>query len=290
MELIQILRELWRCRRLVIVAGLIAITVGVLIAYRPSSSGLQRRSYSLGIGVTRVLIDTPDSQVVDLAPKGADGLGSRADLLANLLASGPLRLRIARLAHVPPDKLLAMAPSTAGPIDPSLLAQSGTAAASAPSTFMLTMKPDPELPIVFINTQAPDAATASRLANSATVALRDYLHSVAAAQKVPNARQVVVTQLGTAQSAKVTRGPSRAIALLVAVVIFGVLCGLIVALVGLVRGWAAAAAAEHNALFGAEPIPDFDDAVEFAPPASAGLGRAPYPDDLSRGGGQASTA
>ena len=49
-----------------------------------------------------MLIDTPDSQVVDLEPKGADGLGTRANLLANLMASSPVRTIIARNAGVNP--------------------------------------------------------------------------------------------------------------------------------------------------------------------------------------------
>jgi hypothetical protein len=245
MELIPILRELWRYRRLLVVAAILSIAIGLLTAYSPSSSGLKSRSYSVGVGATRVLLDTPASQIVDLEPQGAEGLGSRANLLANLLASGPLRERIAKLAGVPADKLLILAPSAAGPVDPSLLATSGTATAKAPEAYTVTLKADPQLPIIFVNTQAPDAKIAADLGNSTINALRDYLKSVAATQRVPYARQLVATQLGPAQSVQTTQGPSRLMAMVIAVVLFCFMCFTIVAVSGLVRGWRQAVAAER---------------------------------------------
>ena len=64
-----------------------------MTAYRISLAPpkLESRQYHVGVASARVLVDTPDSQVVDLNPKGADALSSRASLLANLMASSPVK-------------------------------------------------------------------------------------------------------------------------------------------------------------------------------------------------------
>ena len=67
-----------------------------------------------------MLVDTPDSQVVDLNPKGADALSTRANLLANLMVSTPVKWIIARDAGVPPDRLVAVAPSATGSGGPTV--------------------------------------------------------------------------------------------------------------------------------------------------------------------------
>ena len=77
MEFVTILRELWRQRALVLAGAALAIALGLMTAYKVSLAPpkLESRQYRVGVASARMLIDTPDSQVVDLEPKGADGLG-----------------------------------------------------------------------------------------------------------------------------------------------------------------------------------------------------------------------
>ena len=98
MEAITILRELWRLRYLVFLGAILALAIALMTAYRISLAPpkLESRQYHVGVASARVLVDTPDSQVVDLNPKGADALSSRASLLANLMASSPVKTIIAR--------------------------------------------------------------------------------------------------------------------------------------------------------------------------------------------------
>ena len=49
---------------------------------------LKYSGYLVGVATTRVLIDTPSSQVVDVSPKGSDTLGVRANLIASLMVDG----------------------------------------------------------------------------------------------------------------------------------------------------------------------------------------------------------
>jgi hypothetical protein len=248
MEFVTILRELWRQRALVVAGAALAIAIGLMTAYKVSLAPpkLESRQYHVGVASARMLIDTPDSQVVDLEPKGADGLGTRANLLANLMASNPVRTIIARNAGVNPADLIAVAPSmSAGPQVPTLISERASKSAANPESFILTLRADETLPIITIDAQAPDAERAARLADAATTGLRDYLRSVAAAQNVPNARQLVISTLGAAQSADVVRGPRRLFAFLAAIFTFGLACASVVVVAGIARGWRRAAELER---------------------------------------------
>ena len=140
----------------------------------------------MGVASARVLVDTPDSQVVDLNPKGADPtLSSRATLLANLMASSPVKIIIARDAGVPPQAFVAVAPVRDGPTrSPRRTPADDEHGADT------DIQTEDALPIIAVSAQAPTAEQAARLANAAGTGLRDYLRSVAGAQNVPAARQV----------------------------------------------------------------------------------------------------
>ena len=119
MELVAMLRVLWRHRLLVVVAALIAVLVGLAVAYRIGfPAKLESRRYDVGLGTVTALVDTPSSQIVDLGGKtGADigTLSARASLLANLMTSSPIKDEIASRAGVAPDKLIALSPAAALP-------------------------------------------------------------------------------------------------------------------------------------------------------------------------------
>ena len=148
------------------------------------------------------------------------------------------------------------------------------------------MQADETLPIIAVSAQAPDADQAARLANAASTGLRDYLRSVAGAQNVPAARQVVISSLGAAQSAEVVKGGSRLIALVAFVFIFGLACFGVIMISGIARGWRRAAALERS---GGEDAPTPRDGGSV-PSAAQSLRRRSWPGRTPTGGERSAAA
>jgi capsular polysaccharide biosynthesis protein len=240
MELVSILRLLWRHRVLVAIAALVSVLVGLSMVYRIGlPPKLESRHYQVGIGSVTALVDTPHSQVVDLGgDTGSDiaTLSARASLLASLMASSPLKDEIASRAGIRPDELLTAAQS-GGTSD---AAPAPTPANDAEATILkasIANLDSGQIPIISVNTQAPTEAAAARLANESIAVLQQQIKSQAGTDKVPEARRVVVRQLGPARSATVSRGPSPTIGIAVAVLVLLLGCATIVGMSALVGGW-----------------------------------------------------
>jgi hypothetical protein len=84
------------------------------------------------------------------------------------------------------------------------------------------------LPIVTINAEAAEEATAARISTAAATELGAYLDSLIAQDQVTGARQLVIKPLGAADSATVFRGPRRLTAVVVFVFVLGFWCVAIV--------------------------------------------------------------
>jgi hypothetical protein len=245
MDTVTILRELWRRPLYLGIVGVIALLAGILVMFQLPS--FQSRSYDVGAATGHVLIDTPSSQVVDVAPKGADTTGNRADLLASLMVEGGLKADIARYAGLKPSQLTSV---TDAFTDPTSGASPAASAPSGPKAFVLTTQvltnsAGDELPIIEVDAQAPTDAMAARLVQAAVTSLRAYLNSTAALQRVPDADRLQVNSLGPPQATTEVRGPSKVIALIVILVVFLLGCAGILGARALVRGWRAAAAREQ---------------------------------------------
>lgn len=252
MEVVAMLRVLWRHRLLVVVAALVALLAGLAVAYRIGfPPNLESRRYDVGLASVTALVDTPSSQVVDLGGKtGADitTLSARASLLANLMTSSPIKDEIASRAGASPDQLIAVSPAASAGGQQGGGASAPPAKTSAPNAVILTTKipnlESGEIPIIQVTTQAPTADQAGRLANASIAVLQTHLQTVAGIDRVPDARRVVVRQLGRAHAATVSRGPSPFMALAAAILMFGFGCLAILGIVALVTGWRRAAQLE----------------------------------------------
>ena len=210
MDIVTILRDLWRSRRYVVGVCILAVVAGLSVVYK--LPGLESRRFDVGVASARVLIDTPSSQVVNVAPRGSDTTAARADLLATLMVDGVVKSTIAQNTGLVPSKLIGI---TQAATDPSAAGPTPVSVPSGPSAYVLstqilTNSAGEELPIIALDTQAPTQAQAARLATSAMNGLRDYLNSKAALQRVPDADRLQVNGLGAPQSSTVTRGPSSA--------------------------------------------------------------------------------
>ena len=267
MELVTILRELWRLRVLVLGIALLALLVGMALAFRLPS--LESRKYEVGVATASVLVDTPNSQVIEVAPKGSDTLAMRASLLANLMAEGVVKTAIAERAGIAPDDLHGMAQSTvaAAGAKPEV----PPARAYALVTRVVGTPGGDQLPIIEIDAQAPDAARAAKLAEAAVSGLTEYLDSKAADEQVAAANRLRVSGLGPPQASQVVRGPRSLFVFFAVIFVFTAGCAALLVVVALVRGWRVASEIDEQQGF------EREDEAELAAFADAFEGLADEP-------------
>jgi hypothetical protein len=241
---VGILSDLWRHRVLVRWFFVVALLVGLFLLFRPGWPP-SSREYSVGAASAQILVDTPESQMVEVAPKGSETLGARASLLANLMAQGEVKAAIARRAGLRPDRLLTAGPGASAP------SVGGAAAKPGPDSYILstgvvTNADGQALPIISVATQAPDARRAAQLANAAVDGLGAYLDAKALAQEVDYRHRLRARGLGPALAHTVAHGPGRKVALLAVIFIFGALCASLLLLAALVRTWRSHVTAENS--------------------------------------------
>ena len=165
MELLPILRLIWR-RRLLLGAGLVvSVALALGIGGPPPSSS--------ALAWTRVNLDTPRSQLVNSAPGGADTLPWRASFLVHLMATDSTQRRLAKRLDVRPEDVVVVDPALELPIVPASIPTAASEAAQitvAPYVLTVTVT-NPSLPTVAIEAAAPDVARARRLAAAAVAIL-----------------------------------------------------------------------------------------------------------------------
>ena len=227
MDLAQILGQLWRRRFLVALSALVAVLVGMSVAYTPSLSpaGFHKRSLELGTAATTLVIDTQRSAALDIAGS-LDSLAMRGMTTASLAASDPVLTSLARRMHVPPGAIVS---------DPGLVGKSGqqsalqrsSAVVSDQPVYRLSVTAVPQQPLLSVATQAPTAKKALQMANAAGQALRDYMVKQQDLQGVPRGSRVTIRQLGAARGGVINSGANPAAAVLGGLATFVALCLLI---------------------------------------------------------------
>jgi capsular polysaccharide biosynthesis protein len=249
MEVVVMLRELWRRRWLVLLSGLLAVFIGLLMAYKVTPPfKFQSRAYTVGIASTTAMLDTPSSQVVDLGGQdsevaaSAGSLPGRAALLASVLTTSPLKEQIAKTAGIDPRTLIAGSPAPGSALPP---AQLGSISAKSRNASFLTVTTFEGLPMLGVNVTARDEETAARLSNGAIKVLISHLNTLANADAVPVSRRLVVKQLGGSRAATAKHGPSRKVAAVAVVFIFGLLCAAILIVSWITTRWKEADAWER---------------------------------------------
>jgi hypothetical protein len=165
MELVPLLRVLWRRRLLVGLGAVLAIGIGLVVGPAAPVRG--------GVATTRVVLDTPSSQIIFRDPPGAESLTWRAGMLTDLMTTGETRAVIARAAGVAENRLVIVVPVLTAPPNPTTLPTAAAeAAAIRPEPYVVAFRYDTRLPVISIETHAPDRAAATRLAEAATRALQ----------------------------------------------------------------------------------------------------------------------
>src|SRR4051812_14547939 len=150
MELVDLARALWR-RRLLVIIGLLAslaLAGKALTKPRPPASAA---------AWTRVMIDTPKSQLITPAPDGMETLIWRAHLLADQMTSQESTDAIARAAGLDPKDVRVQEPLLYGSIVPTPLPVAAQKSASiVPEPYVVTLEYAWNLPVIEVRTGAPD--------------------------------------------------------------------------------------------------------------------------------------
>jgi hypothetical protein len=226
MEIVSLLQTLWR-RRYVAALGIVpAVAVAMLLAGRPGLSS--------GAATTRVAFDTPKSQLVADAPKGADSLPWRATLFATLLAADPSRQQIARELGIRPAQLEVIDLELTNPSIPASLPRAATKAASVTTEpYVLTVHTDGVLPLVAIAARAPGRAAAARLAEAAVHALKTGISTV----DTKDLQGLSVERVSPIEAKTIPGGPGRGKALGMAMAVLILWCAALTLIPAVRSAW-----------------------------------------------------
>jgi hypothetical protein len=182
MELVWILRVLYRRRVAVIAGAVVALVIALAGAYRVSlfPPSLGDRVQSSGYARETVLVNTPNSLVGAARPNGNASVVIKASLLGAALATDEARAAIAKAIGRPVGELEVTTTAEAVPQVPDYLSLAALKAAVHPAPYSVKISQGNGLPILSIAAGAPTPAEAQRLATASTAALTLVSHQVLA--------------------------------------------------------------------------------------------------------------
>jgi hypothetical protein len=252
MQFGRVLHQLWRLKLGVLAAATFAALLALTSVYKLSlmPPSLHSRALEIGAASTYVLVDTPNSKVVDVRAQTSDfeSLITRTNLLGNVMASPPVRAYIARRAGVPVSMIEAEAPAT--PDVPRSFTEPGNEKRAsdilrATDKYRLSIEASPSVPILSVYAEAPTGDAAVKVANAAVSGLQDYLDDVARQQRLTSAQQVRLKQLGRASGGIINHSVKVQIGGLTFVVVFALACAALLGLRRIRSGWITAAEEER---------------------------------------------
>jgi hypothetical protein len=217
MELLAILRVLRHHRLALAIGVLLSILVFILAVYSVSLNppSLTRKTQVTGVAMDRVLVNTKKSLVADTKARGVESIVARASFLGNLLAGEAPRRKIARRLDVKPEEVEVLGPGAGAPTVKITLAEQATEVARPHSAYVVSVQENSSLPILTIETAAPDPQGAGRLADVATSELIHLSRASPVFEGTVDAQRIGVASQGP----KLTGG-SRTKGLMAAVFMF----------------------------------------------------------------------
>lgn len=176
-----------------------------------SPPGVTPRQLEIAAAAARVTVDRPNPLIGDgLATEyDYETIHRRTVLVATLATTPPALEHIARHARLDRDDIVATTPVTSGVQTVFTEPDSERRAdqiAGADKPYRLEVRAGQTLPTIDLYTQAPTAPEAQRLADAVVPGVRDYLDDVAKRQGTDPAKQVQLTQLGSARGEIVAGG------------------------------------------------------------------------------------
>lgn len=164
MELVLLLMRLWR-RRIAVGCGLLA-AVAIAFALGPAPDQPSSVAWS------RVLVDTTESQLLVAAPKSAETLLWRAEMLTHVMTTADVSAKLARRIGVPADALRVIEPQLGTPLVRTSLAFSASEAAQNDlAPYVVQLQTDASLPLITLTATAPTAPESRQLAEATVVEL-----------------------------------------------------------------------------------------------------------------------
>jgi hypothetical protein len=248
------IRKLWRLKRWVALSLVVALLAAVWSVDQISLAppGLTPRSLEMATATTHVLVDTPDSIMVDLRQEtySFQDLTNRAVVLGNVLTSPAIEAAIAAEAGIPAGVLRIQAPLTPQQSSLPVNAQNQrkiTDILKLNDQYRIALSVDPTVPMLDIYAQTPTARSAAALANGAFDQLRSYLASLAKTEDTPVKDQVRLVQLGRATGIVINPGVRYQAAVLAFILTFLASCATVVFFARVREGWRVAALSERVA-------------------------------------------
>lgn len=269
MNLILILKELWRRRALVAVSFFAAAAISILAVFQVSLAppSISKRAHVDAQGSMEILVDSARSPIAD-ARRDLTGLTARAGVFARLMAGGNVVARISKTTHIPVNQI-----DVAGPVPFPGEVPGTEQAALQFHPYGIAVTQTESLPIVKVTTRAPTVHEALALAAAAPSAIREVVRSVQAQQGTPPGKRIEFRVLGPAEAGVTDEALGKKVALVLFVVLFAIFITLILGVPRLVTAWRTA---EADAV-SPQPETERDPDVLHLP---AGRGADPDEDDL----------
>ena len=170
MELLPILRLMWRRRFPLAVGAVLALALLI------GTGGTTPVTTKSAVAWTTVALDTQKSQLVDVAPAGGSTLAWRAAMLGDLMMTARSTQDIAHRIGVSNDQVLVTESDLTVPLVPTAMANAAANAATDPTApYMLSVFiKDDTLPVISVNATAATPAGAAALANAAVAELQSH--------------------------------------------------------------------------------------------------------------------
>jgi hypothetical protein len=225
MALVNLVRRLLRFRLLVLFGLVPALLLGARLGFDVSTNppGLASRAVKSVSVSTRVFLQDARASAVDLGPSVTDGLGTRARLMADLMATDVRRGDIARRAGIVPQDLTVITPaSDVVPVLVPVAVKSATAANLISTPYALVLGADGNIPIVSLRASAPRPADARRVVVAAVQTLNQMIVDGTVRSRPP---ALNMAELGAPTATVTTQGSKLALALAATVMLFGMWWG-----------------------------------------------------------------
>jgi hypothetical protein len=245
MALVETIRQLWQRKLLVGLVLVIALAAAIFSSYKVSLSpfGLEKRALTVAAASSQILVDSPDSTLVEGAELGTfEALATRAKIYGQYLASLSARQEIAKLAGVPARSIATSGPFSSATGQIAYSSQSSEERAGEllqeGATNRLVFTAQEGVPILTVDAQSATSETAIALAGASFATLKHYVSSLEADGK-PVRQGVTVRELGAPEGG--TLGGSNNIMLmgLAFLVVFGLGCAAILMVPTFARRWRA---------------------------------------------------
>jgi hypothetical protein len=239
MELAYIFKTLLERKLALVAIFIVALAIAILSAYSVSTKGLKPRSSQYGAATQQVLIDSPQSALVDLK-KDTGPLSVRALVYAQFMRSTAIVDGVAQRLRILPAQI-----TTQGPFGTVGAAQNAAQPAVSRSSqiaaerevYRLAFDAQENLPVITVYAQAPTANKAFALSTAAVQSLQDYVDQLQTKEALKPKDRVVIRPLGAPSGGTVDHGARKMVMILIFLVLTGLGCVLVIGYTSVRRGW-----------------------------------------------------